>query len=455
MNRVERRAVVVLLAGGLWCSSVQADMLRMRDGSELRGTILTGGEGKGGPVALKKLSGEEVSIPSDEIRFVVKRPLVQEQYLERLEHAADTLNGQWELAEWCRLNGLRQERETHLQRVLDFDPQHAGAHRALEHVHYEGEWIPQDEMKTRQGYVKYQGKYMLPQDIELAERLQQLKEVHREWHRKVSAWQKGLSGDRPEEARAKLLAIRDPNAVQGLLLCFQNSPQQLQRELLVTILSKIPSQEAISGIVVQSLLDSKSEVRDFAFANLPAESKRDAVACYVRALKHPLNIVVNRAARSIYLLEGREAIPDLISALTTVHRVVETKTVATPATAAEAVDPSKPLVWDNNGAIPLGFGYGGGGVNFGGLSYGSAGFGALAQAGMQEGAYVFVNGDGYPRLAQIKKLENVTVTSRKPFRNPDVLAVLREFTRQDFGYDENGWRQWWRTQHPQSIITKP
>lgn len=433
----------------LVATHASADMVRLRNGTEIHGTIVTKSDSKDAPVTVKKLSGEEVSFIPSEVRYTLKRPLIQEEYLEKLETLPDTLEGHWQMAEWCRTKGLKQEREAHLQRVLDFDPQHAAAHRAFEHVRDGNEWVTLDELKTRQGYIKYQGKYMLPQDLEVAERAQQLKGAHKDWHRKILQYQRALKGDRPEEARGNLLAIRDPDAVPGLLLCFQNSPDEKQRQLLVTVLTKIPSQEAVSALVLQSLLDSSAELRDFAFTLIPSEEKKDAIAWYTRALKHPFNIVVNRAARSLYLLDGRDALPALIDSVTTTHRVVETKVIATPVSAADVGNTNKPLIWDNNGAIPVGYGYYGQGFSQFGITRNTGG------PALDGGAYTFIGYDGFPRFVQIKQLDNVQVTSRKSFHNPDVLMVLKEFTSQDFGYDKNAWRQWWRSQHPQSIISKP
>ncbi|MFO1019758.1 MAG: hypothetical protein U0903_03560 [Planctomycetales bacterium] len=244
---------VFTFALAIACQMACGDMLRLKDGSEVRGTILT--KGDGGPLTLKKLSGEQVIFTPEEIKFSVRRPLIQEDYVNRLEQLPDSLEAHWKLAEWCRAMGLKQERKVHLQRVLDFDPQHVGAHRALDHLLCNGEWITQQEMMTRQGYLSYQGKYYSPQEFVLAEHFQHHKDQHGEWQKKIAQWQKGLSGERPDVARANLGRISDPNAIPGLVNCFQESPSLDQRRLFISILARIPSPEATFGLVMQSLLD--------------------------------------------------------------------------------------------------------------------------------------------------------------------------------------------------------
>lgn len=436
MSLTRHQLAVVSIAMCLFSCNLRGDYLRLKTGEELHGSILTSGKIENVVLKFRKLSGEEISVPADEIRLAVRRPVAIDEYADRVAHLSDTLEGHLQLAEWCRGRGLTKERDIHLQRVLDFDPQHEPTRKALGYVRHNGEWVTLDDLMASQGYVNYHGKYVFPQEVELAEHLEHLKSAHKDWHQKIAKWQRELTGPRPEAARSALLEIRDPRAVPGLILCFQNAPSIDQRKLLVQILAQIPSQESTAGLVQQSLLDSKTEIREQALSSILKEAVPDAIAWFVRALKHPSHTVVGRAAKSIQLLEGRQAVPDLIQALTTTHRVEEQRMVARRVAPGTASDPSQPLVWDNDGAIPA-FPY-------------LVGQNTNA---IPPGDYVFINWDGYPRLAPVKRLQNVSVTVKKTLQNPEVLEALRSFTQQNFGYDKNAWRQWWRSQNPQSIIT--
>ena len=82
---------------------------------------------------------------------------------------ADTAAAQWELAQWCREHKLSAEREVHLRRVIELDPDHVEARRALGYSKIDGQWTTQEEAMTKRGYVRYKGQWKTPQEVEIAE----------------------------------------------------------------------------------------------------------------------------------------------------------------------------------------------------------------------------------------------------------------------------------------------
>ena len=91
------------------------------------------------------------------------------KYDQTRDNYADTVEGQWKLAEWCRENRLPKQRKTHLERVVELDPEHAAARHALGYSHIQGRWVTQAKLMTENGYVRYKGAWVLPQEIEILE----------------------------------------------------------------------------------------------------------------------------------------------------------------------------------------------------------------------------------------------------------------------------------------------
>src|SRR5213078_179127 len=91
-------------------------------------------------LTIRTLSGALVAIGKSEVESVVRRRLVVEDYETLRRAAPDTASAHWDLAEWCRQKSLAKERENHLRKVVEFDPEHTAAHRALGHVKYQGQW---------------------------------------------------------------------------------------------------------------------------------------------------------------------------------------------------------------------------------------------------------------------------------------------------------------------------
>ena len=114
--------------------------------------------------------GAKVTLDAAQVQQVL-HPRPEEAEYERIRPTyADTAAAQWELAQWCREHKLPKQREVHLRRVIELDPNHAEARHALGYSQLDGQWVTRDEVMTQRGYVKYKGKWMLPQEKELIEK---------------------------------------------------------------------------------------------------------------------------------------------------------------------------------------------------------------------------------------------------------------------------------------------
>ena len=397
-------------------ATVRADYIALKNGGEIRGKLFSNAKdaAKSDATSIQTLSGATVSVSRDEISAVVRRRPIVEEYETRRRAVPLTVAGHWEAAEWCRQESLSRERLYHLKHVLELDPEHEAAHRGLGHIRDHGRWTTQNEILENRGYVPYKGKRVLPQELELSQRQEGLRQKERNWFKRVKQWQMWLDSereDRKSQAGKGLGGIRESDAIPALVWSFRNAPEEEYRLLLVTILSKIEGDRPIAALVEQSILDESRAVRNAAIGAVRQKNAAKAIPIYVKALKSQLNAAVNRAATALGQLANESAVPYLIDALITRH----------------------------------------------GYYVAANDDGHLSGTGHDEVEDLVVIG---PSAAVKSSIENSTALSpnRGPTadepddeivqvemaqENPDVLAALNLLTSQNFGYHADSWRSWY------------
>jgi hypothetical protein len=420
-------ALAVALAISLAAGAVEAraDSITLRSGGEIRGELLGDPPSSSGKskvrrdyLTIRTLSGATVSVGESEVDSVVRRRRILEDYETLRRATPETSSAHWELAEWCRQKSLSKERETHLKKVVELDPENTAAHRALGHVKHQGQWASQEEIMLARGYIKYKGKFLLPQELELILQDERVTEAEKGWFKRVKMWQGWLDSDRPErrtEALAQLQAIHDPDAVPALSRTFKALPEPEQRMLYVEIMSKILGDKPVQSLVLQSLWDESEAIRTAAIQGLRGKDVSKAVPYYLRALKNGLNLIVNRAGEALGQLGSEAVVPQLIDALVTRH--VYTELVPDGGTAMRGdgttVQAGQPVLPPNIELL---------------LAAGQLPYGVNVQ---------------YP-LAQVRMKE---ITYEKDEQNPAVLAALNLLTSENFGFDEPAWHRWYNVQH--------
>lgn len=407
---------------------VRADFVTLRSGGEIRGELLGDSASAaskqklaGDFVTIRTLSGALVAVGRAEVESVVRRRLVVEDYESLRRAAPETVSAHWDLAEWCRQKSLAKEREHHLRKVVELDPEHTAAHRALGHVKHQGQWASQDDVMTSRGYVKYKGKYLLPQELELILQDERVTEAEKGWFKRVKMWQGWLDSDRPDrqtEALAQLQAIRDPDAVPALARTFKALPDDKQRMLYVEILTKILGDKPVSPLVLQSLWDESEVIRSAAIQGIRGRDVAKALPYYLRALKNGLNLIVNRAGDALGQLGNDAIIPSLIDALITRHVYTEVVPDVAPGIRSDGamVPAGQPVLPPNIELL---------------LATGQLPYGARVQ---------------YP-LAPVRMKE---ITYEKDEQNQSVLAALNLLTGENFGFDEPTWHRWYNAMHNSS-----
>jgi hypothetical protein len=411
-------SALLAMAAALWTGAAEGDLIRLKNGGELRGLIERGEKPDDGNVVLiVTLSGTQIEVAREEIEFLARRSLTVENYETRARLAADTVEAQWELAEWCRVNQLNAQRETHLERVLDLDPDHAEAHRALGHIHHEGQWTTRDELMQARGYVKHKGRYITPQELELIETSRAERDSQRDWYQKIRLWHGWLANRDAERQAQGLTLLREidhPDAVRALVNFFANDDAAERRTLLVEILSQIPGDKPVEPLVRRALYDVEAPIRRAAQDAITAERAEAALPHFLKALVDDQNVVVRRAAAALKELGKIEAVPHLIDALVTTHKY-----------RVRVVDNSSTYSFGSDGSFQMG----------GRPIVLPPEIERQLLTGQLPNGVIVVPGPG----SQPTKV----VTVRRVHKNSEAHAALVALTGQDFGYDERNWGLWW------------
>ncbi|MCA8987674.1 MAG: HEAT repeat domain-containing protein [Planctomycetaceae bacterium] len=400
--------------------SAHADLVKLKNGGEIRGKLVTTAAEQSRSVSVRTMSGAIVTVSTLDVEFQAKRPLTFEEYELRARLVPETIEDHWELSEWCRENHLSRQREAHLEQMIVLDPEHEIAHRALGHIQRDGVWTTLDDHMTRQGYVKYRGRYITPEEKQLLEQSREERDQQRNWLAQVNLWTDWLEGrrdDQRQQALQHFKEINDPSAIPALQRYLAERPERNYRELFLEVVGSIRGQAATAALVKMAVYDGDSGIRHKALTSIGPGQSDYAVAEFINHLHADENIVVRRAASGLKELGGQKAIPQLIEALVTNH--------------AYRVQVPNPTV----------------GVSLGtsGLANSSSSIPVLPpdlQAGVMTGMIPPEN-IHLPRSNRSFHWQTVRIDQK----NPEVLEALRELTDADFGFDERTWRLWWLSQN--------
>lgn len=320
-------ASLAFLAGvvvTLWGGSLRADLFVLENGGHVAGTWLNSQRKSGEEYRLALPSGGELVLAAEQVREVIRQRPGEQAYDQLAPTFADTPEGQWAAAEWCRAHQLKPLREHHLRRLLELEPQHAPAWIALGYTQIQGRWQKRADVAGNLGFQYHQGKWRLAQEIELVEERQQQSAQQLDWRKRIAKWHElTFENDRSAlEARRQLSEIRDPLAVPALIHCLARDPRPASRLFYIDLLDKIDSPAAFMAVVRASLLDAHIEVFHGAVDRVVRRKTPQVTETYCQALHDPNNLVVNRAAYVLGRLEDRSAIGPLIRALHTSHVLV-------------------------------------------------------------------------------------------------------------------------------------
>ena len=368
--------------------SFGAEILVLKTGGRVQGLLLNKKEIPREKYHVRTAAGGEITFLANQVERVENLKEADLLYKKLQPTTPDTVEGHLKMADWCQDHGLVQERQTHLERIIQLDPDHAAARSALKYVKSQGEWVTREEMMGDKGMMKYQGRWCSPQEIQLQEEERRAKLATLNWVKRMKRLRDVLNSKNVAEAVAEIREIRDPLAVPALAKYLSANEPRALKLLIIETLEQIPTSPSLKALVQVSLHDPDQEVRLSSLDSIVRMSNgSDAVNLYIVALQSKDNQEINRAASGLQALGDPLAIEALFDALVTEHKF---KIVSQPAGSTSATFPSG--------------GGGGGGMNF---------------------------GNSGPK------------TFRKYFKNPAVLMALVKLTNQNYSYEVNDWKRWY------------
>jgi hypothetical protein len=370
----------------------RADVFVLIDGGQVRGELVNKDQEPRKNYHVKTATGGDVLLEADQVKSVEPQS-EQQQEFDRLRWKFDeTPDEQWKLAEWCREQRLSKERDEVLAHIIELDPEYAPARHALDYTQIGGKWVTEREHMESQGYVRYKGRWVTSQELELAERDRKNELAEKEWIIKVKRWRGWLNGSKAVQGRQNLLAIDDPYAAKALSLAIKEEKVREASLIYVDALAHIGQPNAMDVLVVASIDHDDEEVRIACLDRIVRANYDRAAGIYVQKLKDADNRIVNRAGSALASLKDASSVGPLIDALVTKHKFK--------------------FVPQNPGQISSTFGSGGAGGSPGGFSFGQA------------------------------KEKIVT----RELTNQAVLEALIIITSQNFNFDTRAWRYWFAAQ---------
>ena len=175
----------------LFAVSAPADVVYLKDGTVLEGKVL---EEDHRLCVVDR--DRKFAVKKSQVKKVEKRKSFMEEYEARLDRLpADDAEAIFEFGRWLDENEWPGRARRAYEEVLDLDPDHRGARRALGFKLYEGEWVSPAELNRRKGLVEFEGRWYTRHDLEELkkeiERDEKLRHAFEE-RRKVNAKVNGI-----------------------------------------------------------------------------------------------------------------------------------------------------------------------------------------------------------------------------------------------------------------------
>jgi hypothetical protein len=195
-----------------------------------------------------------------------------EEYERLRAQSADTVQGQVQLADWCRDRRLGDQARAHLTRVIELDPHHVEARQRLGFRPIRGDWVSQAEFEQAQRAAERQRQWLAGEEDVLEE---------------IKRLLTHPSARRRELGASRLAAIKEPEAFRPLeRMIAADSPQAASH--WVESLSNLDTHAATLALARQAVLARWSEVRQQAIRALRSRDSEDYVPELLAAMYTPV-----------------------------------------------------------------------------------------------------------------------------------------------------------------------
>lgn len=371
------------------------DTVYLQSGGKILGKTSEITEGKQKFWLVETPDGGILKLKKSQVRQRVVAPAAGPEYLKRVVNVPDTVDGHWEMQDWCNENRLPRQREHHLMQIIRIDPDHTAARSRLGYRIRNGAWVHDDHFYQNHGYVTDdRGNPRLPDSLAMADNKDARHQTTKGWTVKIKSAIRKYERRSDASALQEISAITDPAAVEGLWDALQDQKDPRVQRLLIETLGGIKSafaQKKLVDIVMATDLGDPlgRDYRELCARLLkqPHFSQSgvvESVSGFLNPGPDTPNDQVQKAAWLIGQMGDVSAVPVLIDGLVTTHR----HAIAGPA-----------------GNVIAGQGSNGRGMKW---------------------------GDNKPKFRMVQ------------YENLEALNSLRMLTEsRDYGFDEEAWLNWY------------
>lgn len=150
-----KRGLVALLA---MVSAAAADEVLLTSGGKLSGIVRS----EDAASVTVELGAGTVAVPRDQVKEIRRGSSALSEFYERAGRLKESKDAAAiaELASWARGKGLERHARRQFERVLQLDPNHVAARRALGFALHEGKWLTRTELLAATGHVLFRGRWM-------------------------------------------------------------------------------------------------------------------------------------------------------------------------------------------------------------------------------------------------------------------------------------------------------
>ena len=217
------------------------EVFLLRSGGRIEGDLVNADENPRTSYVISLPNGGQLTLDAAVVEKVQPvRPELAEYEKVRRQHP-DTVQGQLQMADWCRDHNLPAQRKTHLERVLQLDPDQADARRLLGYRKVKDKWMTLEEEMADKGKVKRRdGRLDDPAGGGTSRQSQQATQGRdRVGQEDQPLAEVARRHARPSKATKNLRAINDPMAIVGLAERLKKDTRTDARLIYVEVLARI------------------------------------------------------------------------------------------------------------------------------------------------------------------------------------------------------------------------
>lgn len=296
-----------LLAGCACLATAAADVVTTRDGLVVEGAVT---RDKDGSVTVTTARGEVRLAGADVLSLVAGDGPRAAAERERRTLPKSDATGHFRLALALDAQGLGEFAREEYAAVLEVEPDHPAARRALGYERVGDRWMTVAEVRRKNGLVLYQGRWLLAAEVDVlarAKRRVAIKDVPLVTAMKTAAKSPALR-EAAEERIAKASPVDRVEAARALLV--HHDPDV--RRWSCRELEKLGDESALRTLIAVSVRDSNPGVRAAAVRAAATFGNDDVAIPLIRELGSDHPTFVANAARSLAMLGDVRAVGYLI-----------------------------------------------------------------------------------------------------------------------------------------------